>query len=92
MQLLNNVLRKNVWVVYMLECIDHSYYIGITNNLEARITKHNEGKGAKYTRGRRPVTLLKSWNFTTKSEALKEEYRLKQLTKSQKIELLNLSQ
>ncbi len=92
MQLLNNVFRKDVWGVYMLECIDHTFYIGITNNLEARITKHNEGKGAKYTRGRRPVTLLKFWNFPTKSEALKEEYRLKQLTKSQKIKLLNSSQ
>ncbi len=86
---MNKSLFDDVWIVYILECIDKSYYTGITNNLEARIIKHNKGKGAKYTRGRGPVTLLKSWEFSSKSEASKEEYRIKKLTKSQKVDLLN---
>jgi len=80
--------KSNIWVVYILDCSDHTYYTGITNDLNSRLAKHNDGKGAKYTRGRRPVTLLKSWEFPSKSEALKEEYRIKKLTKIQKIELI----
>lgn len=85
---MNDVLPKNIWVVYVLECTDQSYYTGITNDLEARINKHNQGKGAKYTRGRGPVTLLKFWEFPSKSEAAKEEYRIKKLSKNQKLKLI----
>lgn len=70
--------------VYILECCDGSYYTGYTNNLEKRIQKHQSGKGAKYTRGRTPVQLLFSEEYLTKSEALQEEYRIKQLTREQK--------
>ncbi len=80
--------NSNIWVVYILECKDNSYYTGITNDLNSRLAKHNEGKGAKYTRGRRPVTLIKSWEFPSKSEALKEEYRIKKLTRKQKNALI----
>lgn len=76
------------WVVYILKCSDDTLYTGITNNLNARIEKHNNGTGAKYTRGRGPVTLLKSWAFETKSEAAKEEYRIKQLSRTQKMLLV----
>lgn len=78
------------WVVYILQCSDpkQSLYCGITNDLEKRIATHNKGKGAKYTRGKTPVILLKSWDYASKSEALKEEYRIKQLTRKEKLALI----
>lgn len=80
--------QKDIWVVYMVKCSDDTLYTGITNNLEARIEKHNKGTGAKYTRGRGPVKVLKSWEFESKSDAAKEEYRIKKMSKSQKIQFL----
>jgi putative endonuclease len=79
------------WFVYLLECNDarHSYYCGITNDLEKRIAAHNAGKGAKYTKGRLPVKLLKSIQVESKSIALKIEYRVKQLPREKKLEGLN---
>jgi len=81
--------HESLWIVYMLECSDGSIYTGITNNLEARIATHNSGKGAKYTRSRLPVSLKASWEYKTKSEALKAEYALKKLSRMQKIELID---
>ena len=76
--------QKN-WVVYILECADTTLYVGITNNLEQRVTEHNHSpKGAKYTKGRRPVVVMYSEEFLNRSEASKEECRLKKLTKLQK--------
>jgi putative endonuclease len=71
--------------VYLLRCADGTLYTGITNNLEKRIKQHNEGKGAKYTRGRGPVALVKSFKRLTKSDALKLEYKLKKLSKAEKL-------
>lgn len=73
---------------YVLTCRDGSLYGGYTNNLEHRIEMHNAGKGAKYTRGRGPVTLTYFKCFSTKSEALKAEYRFKQLSRKQKMKFL----
>jgi putative endonuclease len=75
------------WVVYLLQCSDdrQSLYTGITNDLDARIAKHNSGSGAKYTRGRLPVKLIRSWACESKSEALKLEYRIKQLSREGKL-------
>lgn len=75
------------WFVYILECSDEkkSLYTGITNNLEKRITTHNAGKGAKYTKGRLPVKLLKSFEVPDKSTALKLEYQIKQLSRDEKL-------
>jgi putative endonuclease len=73
---------------YMLRCGDGSFYIGWTNDLEARITAHNAGKGAKYTRSRLPVELVYYEKFATKQEAMSREWHLKQLTHSQKRALL----
>ncbi len=79
-----------MYFVYIVECSDNTYYIGYTNNLDKRIKAHNEGKtGAKYTRSRLPVILKYSESFTTLSEALKREYQLKQLTRKEKLKLLN---
>ncbi|NQY10863.1 MAG: GIY-YIG nuclease family protein [Flavobacteriales bacterium] len=81
-----------MWVVYILRCADNTLYTGITNNLDNRIAQHNLGKGAKYTRGRGPVVLISYWEVEDKSAALKEEYRIKQLSKSQKLLLATNSQ
>lgn len=74
--------------VYLARCSDGSLYCGATTDLEKRIRKHNTGKGAKYTKTRRPVELVWSREFATYSDALKEEYRIKHLTKRQKESLL----
>ena len=77
-----------MWYVYIVRCSkDDTLYTGITNNLERRIKQHNENKGAKYTRGRGPIVLIKSFEFTTKNKALKEEYRIKQLSRQEKLKL-----
>lgn len=74
--------------VYILRCKDNSLYTGWTNNLENRINAHNEGLGAKYTRGRGPCSLVYFEEFETKNEALKREREIKKLTKAQKENLL----
>lgn len=78
-----------MWKVYIIECSDLTYYTGITNNLEKRIDTHNNKKGAKYTKTRTPVKLMYQQTFETKSLAAKEEWRIKQLTRNQKILLIN---
>lgn len=79
-----------MFYVYIVECADKTLYCGYTNNLEPRIDEHNSGKnGAKYTKTRRPVTLVYSEKFETKSEAMKREYQIKQLSRIQKQELIN---
>jgi Predicted endonuclease containing a URI domain len=74
-----------MWYVYLLLCSDNTLYCGITNDLDRRIKQHNEGKGAKYTRGRGPVTLVKFFECETKGEALKLEYKIKQLSREEKL-------
>ena len=71
--------NKRKWVVYLIRCSDESLYCGITNNLKNRLAAHNSGKGAKYTRSRRPVELVGYSSKMTKSDALKLEYRVKQV-------------
>ncbi len=73
---------------YMLRCGDGSFYTGWTNDLEKRIKSHNEGRGAKYTRDRRPVELVYFETFETKNEAMSREYQIKHMTRKQKEELL----
>jgi putative endonuclease len=76
------------WYVYMVQCSDGTIYTGITNDIEARIVKHNSGKGAKYTRNRIPVKLKACWPYELKSEAAKAEYAFKQLSRIQKMKLI----
>ncbi|MGC4018795.1 MAG: GIY-YIG nuclease family protein [Muricomes sp.] len=73
---------------YILKCKDGSLYTGWTNDLEKRVRDHNAGKGAKYTKARRPVELAYFESFQTKEEAMKREYSIKQMSRSQKIALL----
>ena len=69
---------------YILKCNDGSFYTGWTNDIEKRVADHNEGRGAKYTRGRTPVELVYYETFQTKEEAMKREYAIKHLSKLQK--------
>lgn len=73
---------------YIVKCRDGSLYTGWTNDLEKRVNDHNDGKGAKYTKTRRPVELVYYESFSTKEEAMKREYAIKQMTRKQKMRLL----
>lgn len=74
--------------VYILECRDGTLYTGWTNHLEKRIEAHNQGKGAKYTKGRGPVKLVYSECYATKKEALRREYAIKQMSRKEKAALI----
>ena len=69
---------------YILECSDGSFYTGWTNNLERRVKAHNAGKGAKYTKSRKPVKLVYFESFSTKQEAMRREWEIKQLSRVEK--------
>lgn len=73
---------------YILKCSDGSLYTGWTNDLEKRIAAHNAGKGAKYTKSRRPVKLVYYEAFETKEEAMQREYRIKRLPRAEKEKLI----
>ena len=75
------------WVVYILECKDGTLYTGITDRLQQRLAAHRSGKGAKYTKGRGPLILRYLEDCEDHSSALKREYAIKRLTKSEKWEL-----
>lgn len=75
---------------YMVECADGTLYTGWTNCLEKRLKAHNGGRnGAKYTKTKRPVSLVYYEGFITKEEAMQREYQIKQLTRKRKLELIN---
>ena len=73
---------------YIVKCSDGSLYTGWTNDLDKRLKAHNSGTGAKYTKTRRPVELVYYEKFLTKQEAMSREARIKQLSRSQKLELI----
>src|SRR5699024_11471681 len=73
---------------YILRCADGTLYCGWTNDLTARLAAHNSGKGAKYTRGRGPVTLVYSEQFDTQSEAMRREAEIKKLPRPRKQALI----
>ena len=78
------------WFVYIIKCRDGSLYTGITTDLDKRIKCHNEGKASKYTRARTPVKLVYKRTFKNDSYARKEEIRIKQLARKDKLELIKL--
>lgn len=73
---------------YMLRCADGTLYTGWTNDLEKRLKAHNAGTGAKYTRARLPVELVWYETFDSKIDAQRREYAVKQLTRAQKLALI----
>ncbi|MCX5860190.1 MAG: GIY-YIG nuclease family protein [Proteobacteria bacterium] len=76
------------WFFYILKCKDDSLYSGITNNLLNRLIIHNRGKGAKYTRSRRPVYLVYWEEYSDKSKASKREFEVKSWQREKKIRLI----
>lgn len=74
--------------IYIVECSDGTLYTGWTNDLRKRLEAHNAGKGAKYTRSRRPVTLAYYESFLTKEEAMRREYEIKHFTRKRKQKLI----
>lgn len=75
--------------VYILECADGTLYTGWTNDFERRLSVHNSGKGAKYTRGRLPVKAVYIEYFPDKISATQREYAIKKLSRSKKLRLIN---
>lgn len=73
---------------YMVKCRDGTLYTGWTNNLEKRLTDHNAGKGAKYTKSRRPVELVYYESYETKEEAMRREYAIKRMSRKEKLQLI----
>ncbi len=73
---------------YIVRCKDNSLYTGYTTDIKNRVNNHNNGKGAKYTKGRRPVELVYFETFESKSEALKKEIAIKKLPRSKKEQLI----
>lgn len=74
--------------MYLLRCADGTFYCGWTNHLEERVRAHNEGRGAKYTKARRPVALAYYEEFATKQEAMRREWEVKQLSRAEKLRLI----
>ncbi|MEE2684576.1 MAG: GIY-YIG nuclease family protein [Pseudomonadota bacterium] len=87
----NNIKVENKsnsnWYVYILVCIDNTLYTGITKNVKRRINKHNNKLGAKYVKGRLPVKLVYKEKYTSRSEAAKREYQIKNMSKLDKKKL-----
>ena len=73
---------------YIVKCADSTLYTGWTNDLDKRIKAHNSGKGAKYTKTRRPVKLVYYEEYETKNEAMSREYAIKQLSRKEKEALI----
>ncbi|ADY57340.1 Excinuclease ABC C subunit domain protein [Syntrophobotulus glycolicus DSM 8271] len=76
-----------MFYVYMVECRDGTIYTGWTKDVEKRISRHNSGQGAKYTKSRLPVRLRHVEEFPTKEEAMSREYSIKKLTRKDKLHL-----
>ena len=78
-----------MYYVYILFCADKTMYTGITTDLERRVAEHNSSpKGAKYTKGRRPVKVIYTAKLPDKSSALREEIRIKKMTRKEKLEMV----
>ena len=78
-----------MWFVYILHCLDNSYYTGITTNLEKRLIKHQSGRGGAYTQSHPPVKIIYSEQFPNRSQALRRESQVKKLTRIQKMALVD---
>ncbi len=79
------MIDEHIWVVYLLRCADDTYYCGVTNNLEKRLSAHQAGEGAKYTQTRLPVCLVAVSDPITKQQAYRYEYHIKRLPREKKL-------
>ena len=84
----NAVLQSSGFYTYLLECSDGTYYCGWTNNPARRLEAHNNGRGSKYTRSRRPVRLVYLECCSSRNEAMHRETEIKKMTRQQKAELI----
>jgi len=86
-------MPSNPWTMYLIRCGDGSLYTGITTDVERRLREHNDengaGRGAKFLRGRQPLTLVYQTALANRSEALRMEYTVKQLSKADKEALVD---
>ena len=82
-------IRTGKFYVYIVQCLDGTYYTGYTNDLEKRIKEHSSSRGAKYTRDRRPVKLVWCKEYKYFKKAFLEEKRIKKLRRYQKERLIN---
>lgn len=73
---------------YIVECRDGSLYTGWTTDVKKRVEAHNAGKGAKYTKSRRPVKLVYTEEHRTKQEAMSREYAIKRMTRQEKLRMI----
>ncbi len=80
--------KSNKFFVYIILTVNNKLYCGYTNNISKRYHEHISGKGAKYTRANKPLKLVYIKEFKTKNEAMKEEYRIKNLTRKEKEQLI----
>ena len=78
-----------LWSIYVVRCSDGTLYCGISNNITKRIDAHNNGKGAKYTKSRLPVSLVYSEEIGTMSAAMRRERQIKKMTRRQKNDLID---
>lgn len=79
-----------MYYLYILRCADETLYTGITTTLQRRVKEHNSSHlGARYTRSRRPVELVFSKKFANRAAASKEEFRIKRLSKEQKLKIIS---
>ena len=79
-----------MWHVYILQCRDGTYYTGVTTDLPKRIQRHNDGKGARYTRSRRPVKVVYTEDLENRSLAAKREIEIQGFTREDKLKLIGL--
>jgi putative endonuclease len=79
--------KSKQWVVYILKCFDETLYTGITNDLDKRVVAHDNGTGAKYTKGRGPVEVIKIFEVENRSEASKLECKIKKMRREDKLKL-----
>lgn len=77
-----------IWQLYVLYCRDGSLYCGITTDLERRLRAHRAGRGARYTRGRGPLSLARVWQYPDESAARSAELRFKRLRRARKLATL----
>lgn len=80
------------WYVYILRCRDDTLYTGITDDVDRRLEAHNTGKGAKYTRGRGPATVVYREVCCSKGEALRREYAIKRLSRAEKLAMITAAE
>jgi putative endonuclease len=75
------------WFLYILQCVDGTLYTGITTDIFRRISQHENGKGAKYTKGRSPFKIIYTETHNNRSEASKREVEVKRMSRGEKMEL-----